>query len=209
ERPDPAFAITDIDMEKGEILINDSCSISLALHAIHNAYNVLAAFTVGSLMGMEAETMKESLNNYLIRNGRVRSFKAGDRTGTLLISKHENTVSYDNNLQYVCTQKEDVQLLLIIDDISRKYFTSDTSWLWDIRFELLKDKKVRQIVVAGKYIDDVAVRLVYAGIDMNKVVLHRHTADAIAQLKNDIQGKLYVLTCFSDEGKLLKEVEVL
>ena len=209
ERPDPAFAITDIDMEKGEILINDSCSVSLALHAIHNAYNVLAAFTVGSLMGMEAETMKESLNNYLIRNGRVRSFKAGDRTGTLLISKHENTVSYDNNLQYVCTQKEDVQLLLIIDDISRKYFTSDTSWLWDIRFELLKDKKVRQIVVAGKYIDDVAVRLEYAGIDMNKVVLHRYTADAIAQLKNDVQGKLYVLTCFSDEGKLLKEVEVL
>ena len=209
ERPDPEYAITDMDMDKGEILINGSYPVSLALHAIHNAYNVLAAFAVGSLTGVEPSKIQSSLNNYLIRNGRVRSFKTGDRTGTLLISKHENTVSWDNNLQYVCNQNEDVQLLLIIDDISRKYFTSDTSWLWDIRFELLKNERVTQIVVAGKYIDDVAVRLEYAGIDMDKVVLHRHTADAIAQLKNDVRGKLYVLTCFSDEGKLWKEVEAL
>jgi len=209
ERPAPAYAITDIDMEKGEIVINDRCHVSLALHAIHNAYNVLAAFTVGSLMGLKDETMADSLNNYLIRNGRVRRFKTGGRTGTLLISKHENTTSYDNNLQYICSQNRDVQLLLIIDDISRKYFTSDTSWLWDIRFDLLKNEKVKEVVVAGKYTDDVAVRLENAGVDMDKVFLTRYTADALTHLQENVDGELFVMTCFSDEGKLLKEVEVL
>ena len=99
--------------------------------------------------------------------------------------------------------------VLIIDDISRKYFTSDTSWLWDISFELLNRDNVRKITVAGKYIADVAIRLEYAGIDMEKVVLYKDTADAVKYLGENNEGELYALTCFSDEGKLLKEVVTL
>ena len=98
--------------------------------------------------------------------------------------------------------------MLIIDDISRKYFTADTSWLWDISFELLNNKNLDKIVVAGKYTDDTAVRLDYAGIERDKIVLFRYTKDALNYLKND-ESRLYVLTCFSDEGKLLKEVTLL
>ena len=76
------------------------------------------------------------------------------KEGTLLISKHENSISYNNNIQYIIDQHKDYSILLIIDDISRKYFTADTSWLWDINFELLNNKNLKQLVVAGKYTDD-------------------------------------------------------
>ncbi len=207
KRQDPDHAITSIDLEEGRITIDDRYDLHLAFNSIYNAYNLLAAFTVGCEMGLDEELMCETLNDYLIRNGRIKSFLINGKKGTLLISKHENTVSYDRNLEYVAS-KEDVTLLMIIDDISRKYFTSDTSWLWDIRFEILNKESVRQILVAGKYIDDVAIRLEYAGIDMEKVKTFRYTKDAVEYIGENVEGQLYALTCFSDEAKLLKEVVV-
>ena len=205
-RKDPDFRISDLDLENSQLTINEDYRIKLALPTIFNAYNILSAFTVGYLLDVDPYLMVETLNNYLIRNGRIRTFRIGDTEGTLLISKHENTISYNRNLEYVTRHNGEVTLLLIIDDISRKYFTSDTSWLWDISFELLDNKNVRKIVVAGKYISDVAIRLEYAGVNMNKVVLKKTTAEAVDYLRGNSEGKLFALTCFSDEGKLLKEV---
>ncbi|MBO4919029.1 MAG: DUF1727 domain-containing protein, partial [Erysipelotrichaceae bacterium] len=149
------------------------------------------------------------LNNYLIQNGRIQRFKLGDKQGTLLISKHENTISYNRNLDYVANYSDAVTLLLIIDDISRKYFTSDTSWLWDISFEILRSENVKKIIIAGKYISDVAVRLENAGIDMEKVILRRGIETAVSCLRFKSEGDLFVMTCFSDVAKFLKEVETL
>lgn len=208
ERPDPEYAITDINLEKGSLTINNKAKMSMAFSAVYNAYNMLSAFAVSSLVGVSQKTIVNSLNKYLIANGRFRKFKLGQRDGVLLISKHENTISYNSNIEYIIKQNKDVSLLLIIDDISRKYFTSDTSWLWDINFELLKADCIKQIVVAGKYIYDVAVRFEYGNIDMEKVVLKDSVAEAVSYLNNEDENDIYALTCFSDEAKLLKQVEV-
>lgn len=208
-REEPAYRISEMDLKQGRITINDKWSLNLAFHTIFNAYNVLASFAIGSLLGIDEKQIVSTLNDYLIKNGRIKRFVINDREGTLLISKHENTISYNRNLEYVVSRENDVTLLLIIDDISRKYFTSDTSWLWDISFELLNKDNVKKIAVAGKYIADVAIRLEYAGIDMKKVVLYKETADAVKYLGENTEGELYALTCFSDEGKLLKEVVTL
>ncbi|MBQ6478847.1 MAG: DUF1727 domain-containing protein [Erysipelotrichaceae bacterium] len=206
-RNEPDFAITSISLEKGKLTINKRCHLDMAFRSIYNAYNVLAAFSVASLAGVKEEVICDALNNYLIRNGRIVRFRLGDKEGTLLISKHENTISYNRNLDYVANYSNAVTLLLIIDDISRKYFTSDTSWLWDISFEILRSDNVKKVIVAGKYISDVAVRLESAGIDMEKVVLRRSIETAVSCLRFKSEGDLFVMTCFSDVAKFLKEVE--
>ena len=208
-RKEPDYAITYMDLDEGKITINNKYDINLALNTIFNAYNVLVSFAIGSLIGIDEEVCVKTLDNYMITNGRYRRFRIKDTEGTLLISKHENSISYNNNLEYVSNHNGDVTLLLIIDDISRKYFTSETSWLWDISFEYLNSNNVKKIVVGGKYIYDVAVRFEYAGIDMNKVHLYSVTKEAIDYVGENSEGNLFVLTCFSDEGKLLKEVEVI
>ena len=208
-RQDPAYAITEIDLKQGKVTINDTYEINLALKTNFNAYNVLVSFMIGSLIGLDESECAKALDNYLIKNGRVRAFRLNGHEGTLLISKHENSISYNRNLEYVANFNEDVSLLLIIDDISRKYFTSDTSWLWDISFDYLASDNIRKVVVAGKYINDVAVRLNYTATDMDKVTLIKDTPEAIKYMGENVEGKLFALTCFSDEGKLLKEVEVL
>ena len=209
ERRDPDYAITEIDLEQGYMIINDVYRIELGFKSIINAYNSLAAFTLGKCMKIKESVIVDSLNSYLIKNGRIQEFKYQDIKGTLLISKHENTISYNQNLQYITTYDGEVELLLIIDDISRKYFTSDTSWLWDVSFELLNSDNVRRVIVAGKYINDVAVRFINGDIDMSKVILKDNVSEALVELSKDHKGTLFAMTCFSDQDKLLKEVDVL
>lgn len=206
KRKNPDFYISDIDLDNGELIINNKYEIKLAFNSIYNAYNILAAYAVTNLIGVKPKVIVEALNNYLVKNGRVKHFKLGLHRGTLLISKHENSVSYNKNIDYVVSQKENVTVFLMVDAISRKYFTSETSWLWDINFERLSKNNVVNIVVTGLYASDVLTRLQYANIDMSKVYANKNIHEAIEYTKENAEGYIYVLTCFSDENKFINEV---
>lgn len=206
-RAQPNFYISDISSDKSQIVINDDVHINLAFSSLYNAYNILASFTIGRLLNVNEDVIVNSLNDYLIKNGRIQSLNINNNEVTLLISKHENSVSYNQNINYLIDHIDDVSLLIIIEDISRKYFTSDTSWLWDINFELLESENIKEIVVAGKYFNDVAVRFEYAELNMDKVTFFENVDEAIEYFTNYGEGDLFVMTCFSDEAKLTKHVK--
>ena len=99
-------------------------------------------------------------------------------------------------------------MVIIVDAVSRKYFTSDVSWLWDIDFHLLGSDNVKQIVLAGTYSNDLAVRFSYTDIDENKIQILETVEDAVNYLNNERNEKIYVITCFSDKDKFLSRVLV-
>ena len=72
-------------------------------------------------------------------------------TASLLTSKHENSIAYDTNLRYIASANEDCTVLIIVDAVSRKYFTSETSWLWDIDFDQLNVPHVKRVILSGLY----------------------------------------------------------
>ena len=207
KRATPNFYISDISLDKTQIVINDDVHINLAFNTLFNAYNVLASFTIGRLLNINDNVIVKSLNDYLIQNGRIKTLNINNKDMTLLISKHENSTSYNQNIEYLVNYVDDVSLLLIIEDISRKYFTSDTSWLWDINFEKLENENIKKIVVAGKYFNDVAVRFEYAHVDLDKAAFIENVDEAINYFTDNSKGDLFVMTCFSDEGKLIKHVK--
>ena len=170
-------------------------------------YNILAAWSAGSLAGVERETMASVINNYILKNGRMVQFTLGRRHGTLLTSKHENSVAYDTNLSYIRAAKTPCTALIIVDSISRKYFTGETSWLWDIDFGLLNCGEVKQVVLCGRYVNDLALRFDYTGIPAEKIVCYDTVAQAAAALRESGSEELYVVTCFSDRDKLLNLVQ--
>ena len=49
-------------------------------------------------------------------------------------------------------------MLIIVDAVSRKYFTSETSWLWDIDFDQLNVPHVKRVILSGLYRNDLAER---------------------------------------------------
>ncbi|MBO5179974.1 MAG: DUF1727 domain-containing protein [Clostridia bacterium] len=203
ERKEPAYAVTNVDLQTGEITINDKYNISMSLRSVYNAYNMLAAFAVTNLIGVDEEKIVSELTEYVMQNDRVQSFELNGHKAMLLTSKHENSISYNQSLTYLVNDKKDCTVVLIVDAVSRKYFTSETSWLWDIDFELLKDDCVKRIVLAGKYVHDLKSRFEYADIDKEKIVAFKNLDDMMRDVKTNSVGNIYVVTCFSDRMKFM------
>ncbi len=207
-RPTPDFAGTALDLQKGVLTVNGRTDIHLAFRSIYNIYNILAAWSVCSLAGIPADVMADTVDNYILKNGRTIRFGLGAHRGTLLISKHENSVAYDTNLDYIRSLTEPCEVMVIVDAVSRRYFTGETSWLWDIDFDRLDTPHVRRIWLCGKYVNDLAMRFDYTGVDPEKIVLQESISAACAQLKAEGDLPLYVMTCFSDRDKLLSLVQL-
>ena len=207
-RHDTAYTVTSVDMENGVMEIDGRYRISLALKSIYNIYNILAAYTVARLMGVDPERIAAGMSDYVLKNGRVITFEKGSRKGTLLAAKHENSIAYDLCLRVAREYKGGCDLMIIVDAVSRKYFTSDVSWLWDIDFESLNDGNVEKIILAGKYVNDLLARFEAAGIDPDRISGYESIHEAVESLENGRDKYVYVLTCFSDKSKLLGEVTV-
>ena len=139
----------------------------------------------------------------LIKNDRIQKFELNGHDAMLLTSKHENSISYNQSLLYVTREKEDCTVVIIVDAVSRKYFTSETSWLWDIDFELLKSENVKKVILGGKYVHDLVTRMEFAGINMDKVVAKSDLDELMKETKENSIVKIYVITCFSDRMKFL------
>ena len=149
KRHDTAYTITSVDLDGGEMEIDGRYRISLALKSLYNIYNILAAYTVARIVGIDGAKIAADMNDYVLKNGRVITFGLGSRRGTLLTSKHENSISYDQSLRVASAYREGCDVLIIVDAVSRKYFTSDVSWLWDIDFEMLNNKVYLKAIFPG------------------------------------------------------------
>lgn len=206
-RHDTDYAVTAVDLKEGWLELDGKYRVSLALKSLYNIYNILAAYTVARLVGIDGQAIADDMNDYVLKNGRVINFKLGDRSGTLLTSKHENSISYDHSLRVACACDSGTDVLIIVDAVSRKYFTSDVSWLWDIDFEMLDHDNIHEIVLAGAYVNDLASRFSYTNIPQEKIKLFEDIAEAADYLKSDRKEYIYGITCFSDKEKFLSKVE--
>lgn len=207
-RHDPDFAVTQADLKQKYIVINGKYRIDMAFPGIYHCYNALAAFSLCSLLGVPQQEAAASLNRYILKNGRVVTFRCGEREGMLLASKHENSVSYDQSICVAVGDGRNVSVMIIVDAVSRKYFTSETSWLWDIDFERLNVPNVSQVILAGRYCNDLAVRFSCTGIPQERIAVYEDIGQAEQDFREHGKGYLYVITCFSDKEKFLDKVEL-
>ena len=206
-RHDTDYTVTAVDLKDGWLELDGKYRVSLALKSLYNIYNILAAYTVARLVGIDGKAIADDMNDYVLKNGRVINFKLGSRQGTLLTSKHENSISYDHSIRVACACDEGADVLIIVDAVSRKYFTSDVSWLWDIDFEMLDNDNIHEIVLAGAYVNDLASRFSYTNIPQKKIKLFEDISEAADHLNSDRKEYIYAITCFSDKEKFLSKVE--
>ncbi len=206
-RRDTEYTITSVDLEKGVMEIDGSYKISLALKSLYNMYNILAAYSVARIIGIDGGKIADIMSDYVLKNGRVITFELGNRKGTLLTSKHENSISYDQSLRVASAFSDGCDVLIIVDAVSRKYFTSDVSWLWDINFDFLNSPNIGEVVLAGKYVNDLGMRFSFTDIPNEKIMLFEDIGEAVDYLDNGSGRYIYCITCFSDKGKFLAKVK--
>ena len=200
-RPETAYTVEKMDLENECITINGT-ALHLDFASKYNVYNLCAAYAVAAMLGVEAGVIRQQLNDFVMKNGRIVRFDLDEKEGLLITSKHENSTSYNQSLSYVAMQKEKSTLVILVDAISRKYYTSETSWLWDISFEMLEGSSVERIILSGKYAYDLAHRFEFVGITTAEILVEPDL-DAMMHRISQADGRLYCITCFSDKDKLL------
>lgn len=199
--------ITDIELENKKIVFDGQYEINLGFASMFNVYNLLAAFTLASVLGLDKQKTAELLNGYILKSGRIISFNINRHNGILLTSKHENSVSYDQSLDYIKRNTKSSIVMIIVDAISRKYYTSETSWLFDIAFEKLAESSAERIILTGKYAYELAVRFEFTDIPRESIAVEPNIDSAVKLLyEDDSDNDIFVVTCFSDKDKFLSHI---
>jgi len=179
-------------------------STRLAFPSLTGAYNLAAAIAAAELAGVTAAESARALNGYELKGGRTMYLYAGENKCLLLVSKHENSLSYNQSLATAVSRGKPCTVIVLVDSISRKYYTSETSWLWDVDFNILACECVKNVALAGRYSSELMARVAMTTVDPGKC----SRVDSLGALK-EYAGScgtddIYILTCFADKAKLLK-----
>ncbi len=201
-------AVTAID--NGNFVVDDEFRIKPQIISGMFGYNISAAFTVAvEFLDIPPAEAANALGGYLLKGKRIESRFVGGHKCVSLLSKHENSMSYNQSISaLLSSEASEISLFLLVDLLSRKYIANDMSWLWDIDFELLKDERIKKIFVSGKFANDVVLRLVIAGIDTDRIFYDTNIDKAFSKLCSEALGDIYVLTCFTDMPKFNNRVKL-
>ena len=160
-RPTPDIAATDIELDgfDGVKMTIGGTRVELPVGGLYNAYNALAAFAAGRVLGLEPEYMAERMRDFKAAFGRQERLDFRGRHLVLVLSK--NPAGFNETLRTAVDLAGGTHFLLGLND--RKADGTDVSWIWDVDFERLKGR-AQAVVPAGTRAEDLAVRLKYAGV---------------------------------------------
>ncbi len=208
KKHDTQYTVTNVDYNSGIVTINGKYKIKLLFKSVYNVYNILACFAACSIVGIDGDVIADELSHYFLKSGRILQFKLGVNKGTFLIAKHENSVASDRVYDYIIRKNQPCSVIIIIDSVSRRYSTGETSWLWDIDYGVLKADCIQHLYLLGRHAKDLETRLSYTDIDIAKVTVNEDIPAALDEIAAKPLGKLYTVTCFSDKEKFLSKVEL-
>lgn len=187
------------------IIIQDH-EINMPNNAVYNVYNIAAVYTQMKLLGIPENKITEALNHLDLATKRYEEFTIGDKHGTILLSKNETPISYNQSISYVSRIEGDKTIAIGFTRISGRYDEKDISWFYDVDYEMLAKTGIKKLILFGKYAYDLAVRLQIAGMDMSKVQIELDYTKAYDVLKAT-GDDVYCLFYFDMEKKMKKHLK--
>ncbi len=177
------FLTSKIDLDNNYMIV-DNNRITIAFDVLYYAYNILASYSVCSLIGMDKKNISryissmsnnEKLNNKYVYNG---------HNVYVMNNKNEDSTTFNESILYTSNHKVDKVVVVGWKEISRRYEFNDMSWLYDVEFELLNDKHTKKIICVGRDKYDIATRMKYAGFKNNQIKLYDNLDDAKDEIKS-------------------------
>lgn len=151
------------------------------LIGIYNKYNTLAAGLVAREMGLDTDTIYDTVKNFRAAFGRAEELDVNGKHVRILLSK--NPVGMNETIRAVADiQKQGgaSTKLIVLND--RTPDGTDVSWIWDVDTEKLVELG-GTIVVSGDRVYDMALRLRYSqteGDNNLKLIVKEDLQEAIS-----------------------------
>ena len=205
-RSTPDFEAKDIDVDNEKITINEN-TVNLPSNFLYTVYFVTGCYALSRSVGLKDEQILNVLNSKDIKTKRLTIYNYDNRKWQMLVSKNENNLSYKQSLDYIMHQHGDKTIILGFDSSSRRYKENDISWIWDIDFEELNDNSIKNIILIGKFCNDMRLRMEYAKINKNKLILVEDISNLAEVIKKKTTGNIYSMVCFDKEIELKKIIK--
>lgn len=200
------YEAKNIDVDNKLITINNN-KVNLPSDFLYTVYFVTGCYALSKTIGLKDEEILKVLNSDKIKTKRLMIYDFDNRKWQMLVSKNENNLSYKQSLDYILHRKGDKTIILGFDSSSRRYKENDISWIWDIDFEELNDKSIKNIILIGKFCNDMMLRMNYAKINKDKLILVENLNDLSNIIKTKTKGNIYSMVCFDKEIELKRIIK--
>lgn len=164
------YCVKSIDFKKGSAEILDT-KFKLPYTASFMIYNYAAAISLTHHLGNSIHTIVDAFQNFRNIEGRIETFQFNQKKIFYLRMKQENPETLQAAIDVVIRDKHKKAVVIglcVIDDFIPFY--SNTFYSFDCQFDGLKAETVEKIICFGETICyDVANRLIYDGIPLNKI----------------------------------------
>jgi len=140
-------------------------NINLQIGGLYNILNAVAAFSVGKILNIDSDKIKEALNGFEAAFGRMEKIKVGNNFIYFYLIK--NPTGANEVIRTLFKDPESKNVLLALND--KIADGTDVSWIWDVEFEKLVGK-TEKLIITGIRAYDLALRLKYAGLDKPNLI---------------------------------------
>jgi lipid II isoglutaminyl synthase (glutamine-hydrolysing) len=199
-RPVPSVEATSVTLrgDRGSLVTIRTplgeMQATLSLPGLYNVYNALAATALCLTLGLDPDTIQAGLESFTAAFGRLERVTVRDRE--LFLALVKNPVGFGEVLRTILTDDQERTLVIAINDLFAD--GTDISWLWDVDFEQLEGH-VRTAICVGTRAEDMAVRLKYALVPEDRIVVEPDPRRALAlALERAAPGEtVYVLPTYT------------
>ena len=176
--------------------------IEIALPAVYNVYNALAAVCAYTAAGFPEEEILLSLSDVQSSFGRLETFRFEKTTAQMVLVK--NPAGCNEAIRYVTGMKDPFTAVLMLND--RTADGHDISWIWDVDYEAFAAcEAAEKILVGGDRAEDLAVRLKYAGVPVRKIRVE-HDLKALAGTIESEEKPVFILPNYTSMLALRAEL---
>jgi UDP-N-acetylmuramyl tripeptide synthase len=167
--------------------------VRLPLPGLYNVYNALGAAALCLELAVDLETVVAGLETVTAAFGRAEMISIGSVEAQVLLIK--NPAGANEILRTLALEPDELELLAVLND--RTADGRDISWVWDADFELLAGR-VRHVTCAGTRAAELAVRLKYAGVPVERLAVEHELGSALDRaLARAESGRLFVLPTYT------------
>src|SRR4051812_44950686 len=146
------------------VLPEGTHDVRLGVPGFYNVYNALAAASLATALGADADAILSGLSRFGAAFGRFERIAVGDRRLLMLLIK--NPAGANEAVRTIVEGgAPDVAVIALNDAIADG---RDVSWIWDVDLEPLLGS-LRTLVATGERAAELALRFKYAGFDPDRI----------------------------------------
>jgi UDP-N-acetylmuramyl tripeptide synthase len=166
--------------------------VALPLPGLYNVYNALAAAALALALGATLDDVVAGLEEVSPAFGRAETVRLRERDLSILLVK--NPAGANEVLRTLTLEPGEHDVFAVLNDNVAD--GRDVSWVWDADFEVLGDR-VRRVTCSGTRAAEMAVRMKYAGVPEERIVVRESLSGGLDAAIGDGEGPLYALPTYT------------